>query len=101
MILRAVVMSIVLCGAAAAQEIKSDELILSLETSYEKAADKAGTAVVAIKVDREAEVVPKAPGPSGLRGRFGMPEDVFAKRPSAWCSGVIVESTGIILTTHF
>src|SRR5438105_4827639 len=89
-------------GVAAAQQIKSDDVITTLETAYEKASQKAGAAVVAIKVDREAEPVPKAPqAPPGMRGRFGMPEDVFAKRPTACCSGVIVEPTGTILTTWF
>jgi len=58
--------------------------------------------VVAIKVDREPEAAPKAAPVPGLRGRFGMPgEDVFARRPAAWCSGVIVEPDGVILTTWF
>lgn len=102
MILRTLLMAFALSGvAAAAQEIKSDDLILSLEQAYEKAADKAAAAVVAIRVDREPEVVPKPSAPPGFRGRFGMPEDVFAKRPSAWCSGLVVEPDGVILTTHF
>ena len=29
------------------------------------------------------------------------PEDVFAKRPNGWCTGLIVESSGVILTTYF
>jgi S1-C subfamily serine protease len=53
-------------------------------------------------VDREPEAAaPKLPTPRGMRGPFGPPEDVFAKRPAAWCSGVIVESSGTILTTYF
>ena len=99
--LRTLVMVLALGGAAYAQDrqnIKSDDVVQSLETSYERVCEKVGPAVVAIKVDREAE--PKAPAPAGPR-RFGMPEDVFAKRPAAWCSGLIVESTGTILTTYF
>ncbi|MBI3857035.1 MAG: PDZ domain-containing protein [Planctomycetes bacterium] len=101
--LRALVLTLALASAAPAQEIKSDDLVASLESSYGKAAKAAGPAVVAIKVDREPETssAPKGPVP-GLRGRFGMPpEDVFAKRPAAWCSGLIVESSGTILTTYF
>jgi S1-C subfamily serine protease len=103
MILRTLVLVLALAGAAAAQEIKSEDVITTLETCYTKCIEKAGPSVVAIKVDREPEVVPKPSGPPGLRGgRFGMPlEDVFAKRPSAWCSGVIVEADGTILTTYF
>ncbi len=100
MILRTLVVVLALSGVAAAQQIKSDDVITTLESAYEKAAEKAGAAVVAIKVDREPDPKPAAP-PGGMRGRFGMPEDVFAKRPTAWCSGVIVESTGTILTTYF
>ena len=100
--LRTLVMVLALGGAAYAQDrqnIKSDDVVQSLETSYEKVCEKVGPAVVAIKVDREAE--PKAPAPAGGPRRFGLPEDVFAKRPAAWCSGLIVEPTGTILTTYF
>lgn len=90
-----------LAAAAPAQEIKSDDILTTLESSYEKAAEKASPAVVAIRVDRDPEPAPKS-GPSvpGLR-RFGMPEEVFAKRPAAWCSGMIIEASGTILTTYF
>lgn len=101
MVLRTLVVGLALCGIAQAQEVKSDDLVSSLESSYEKAADKAGPAVVAIKVDREPEAAPRLTLPPGMRGRFGPPEDVFAKRPVAWCSGVIVEPAGTILTTYF
>jgi S1-C subfamily serine protease len=91
-----------LAAAVPAQEIKSDDVVTTLETAYEKASDKAGPAVVAIRVERESEEKPKSPSAPGLRGRFGIPpEDVFAKRPSAWCSGIVVEATGTILTTYF
>jgi S1-C subfamily serine protease len=89
-------------GFASAQEIKSEDALTTIETSFEKAADKAGPAVVSIKVDREPEAGPKPSTAPGLRGRFGMPpEDVFSRRPSGWCSGTIVEPTGVILTTYF
>src|SRR5579862_6959664 len=89
-------------GFTSAQEIKSEDAISTLENAYEKAAEKAGPAVVAIRVDREPEPVTKNGPGSGLRSRFGMPpEDVFARRPSGWCTGVVVESTGTILTTFF
>lgn len=100
----AILFALAVPAAAHAQnrrDIKSDDLVTSLESSYEKAADKAGPAVVAIRVDREPEPAPKTPGFPGLRSRFTMPEDVFAKRPSAWCSGVIIEESGTILTTYF
>jgi S1-C subfamily serine protease len=91
-----------LAAALPAQEIKSDDVVTTLEATYEKAAEKAGPAVVAIRVDREPEAAPKSPSAPGLRGRFGIPpEDVFAKRPAGWCSGVVVESSGTILTTYF
>src|SRR4030095_6456317 len=57
-----------------------------------------------IKVDREPEAdKPKAPTIPGFRRGFGMmpPEDVFARRPVAWCSGVVIEPNGTILTTYF
>lgn len=93
---------LLLTAAAPAQEIKSDDVITTLETAYEKAGDKAGPSVVAIRVEREAEAAPKSHSAPGLRGRFGIPpEDVFAKRPAAWCTGVVVESSGTILTTYF
>ena len=98
MILRTLAVVFALSGVAAAQQIKSDDLVTTLESAYEKASAKAGPSVVAIKVDREPEAKPPAPGG---RGRFGMPEDVFAKRPAGWCSGLIVESSGTILTTWF
>ena len=101
MILRTLAFVLALGGMAAAQEIKSDDVISSMESAYAKASAKAGAAVVAIKVDREPEQVARPAAPPGMRGRFGMPEDVFAKRPNAWCSGVIVESSGTILTTYF
>jgi len=86
----------------AAQEIKSEDAIATLENSYEKAAEKSAPSVVAIRVDRETETVPKTSPAPGLRGRFGMPpEDVFAKRPTGWCTGVVVEADGTILTTYF
>jgi serine protease Do len=88
-------------SVAAAQQIKSDDVVTTLESAYEKVADKVGPAVVAIKVDREAEAAPKSQVPPGMRGRFGMPEDVFAKRPTGCCSGLIVEPSGTILTTYF
>src|SRR5262249_6675855 len=73
MMLRTLALVFALSGAAAAaQEIKSDDLISSLESTYSKVCEKAGPAVVGIRVDREPE--PKAPQPPGPR-RFGMPED--------------------------
>jgi serine protease Do len=101
----------VLLGAAswpaAAQEIASDDLAVTLERMYQKAAEKAAASVVAIKVDREPEPEKKpvpAPAPSPRPGFFPRPsfEDVFARRPvDAWMSGTIVDSDGLILTTSF
>lgn len=105
MILRTLALALALCGTALAQEkqnIKSEDLVTTLENAYEKASDKAAACVVAIKVDRDPEPAAKAPPASGLRSRFGLPpEDVFAKRPSGWCTGLIIESSGTILTTYF
>jgi S1-C subfamily serine protease len=101
MILRTLAVLLALTGVAAAQQIKSDDVVTSLEGAYEKASQKAGPAVVSIKVEREAEPAAKPATPPGMRGRFGMPEDVFAKRPAGGCSGLIVESSGTILTTWF
>lgn len=102
MILRTLLLALALSGSALAQEIKSEDLVTTLETSYEKASEKAASCVVAIKVDREPEEKPKAPAIPGLRSRLGIPpEDVFAKRPTAWCTGLIVEPNGTILTTYF
>ena len=105
MIIRTLVLVLALAGStaiAAGQEIKSEDVVTTLESGYATAAAKAGPAVVAIKVDREPEAAAKPSGQPGLRGRFGMPvEDVFARRPAACCSGVIVEPEGVILTTYF
>lgn len=89
-------------GVAAAQEIRNEDAISTIENAYQTASEKAAASVVAIRVDREPETVSKPqPGP-GLRGRFGLPrEDVFQKRPAAWCSGLVIEPSGVILTTNF
>jgi S1-C subfamily serine protease len=89
-------------AGAPAQEIKSEDAIATLENAYEKAAEKAGLSVVAIRVDREPESAPRTGPAPGLRGRFGIPpEDIFARRPSGWCTGLVVEPSGTILTTYF
>lgn len=103
MILRTLVLALALGGVAAAQEIRTTDVVTEIERSYEKAAQKAAAAVVAVKVDREPEAEkPKSIPLPGMR-RFGMqpPEDVFARRPVAWCSGVVIEPGGTILTTYF
>jgi S1-C subfamily serine protease len=80
----------------ARQEVGSDDGLSALESSYEKAADVASRAVVAIRVDRET--VPLRFNPFG----GGPIPEIFAKRPrAAWCTGLIVEPGGTILTTHF
>jgi S1-C subfamily serine protease len=104
MILRTLVVALALCGIASAQEIRTSDAVTEMETSYQSAANKAAPAVVAIKVDREPETEkPKAPTIPGFRRGFGLqpPEEVFAKRPVAWCSGVVIEPNGTILTTYF
>jgi len=105
MILRTLVMALALCGiASAAQEIRTPDAVTEIETSYQSAAQKAAAAVVAIKVDREPETEKsKAPTIPGFRRGFGMqpPDDVFARRPVAWTSGVVIEPNGTILTTYF
>jgi serine protease Do len=104
MILRTLALLFALGGMAVAQEIRTSDVVTELEVAYQKAADKAAAAVVAIKVDREPEVAekPRTMPIPGMRRGFGLPpEDVFAKRPVAWCSGVVIEPSGIILTTYF
>lgn len=102
-------MSTILLAAAllAPQEIAKDrDPVAALESALLGATDKAAPAVVAIKVTREPEP-PKPAAPAPRRSPFrGMPfnplQDVFANRPKdAWCSGVVAESDGTILTTHF
>ncbi|MBV8879927.1 MAG: trypsin-like peptidase domain-containing protein [Planctomycetaceae bacterium] len=90
-------------AVARGQEIKNEDPVSTIETAYQSASEKAAPSVVAIRVDREPEAAPKPqPGP-GLRGRFGQPrEDPFARRPaSAWCTGLVIEASGTILTTNF
>jgi len=106
--LRALVCFLALSGLALAQdkqEVKGDGLVVTLETLYQKAIDKAAPTVVAIKIEREAEPEKPAPAPAPRSGPLaplrGLP-DIFAKRPvDAWCSGTIVEPDGLIVTTCF
>jgi S1-C subfamily serine protease len=101
-------LGLALPAAALAQdkaEVKSDNAAATLEVLYQKAIEKAAPAVVAIKVEREAEPEKPAPAapsrPSPLGPFRGLP-DVFAKRPAdAWCSGTVVEPDGLIVTTCF
>jgi serine protease DegQ len=105
MILRTLVMTLALCGFASAQEIRTSDAVSEMESAYQSAAQKAAPAVVAIKVDREPEAAekPRTGSIPGFRRGFGMepPPEVFAKRPVAWCSGVVIEPNGTILTTYF
>lgn len=91
----------------APQEIAKDaDPVAAIESATMKAVEKASAAVVAIKVEREPEA-PKPAAEAPRRNPFrGMPfnpmQDVFANRPKdAWCSGVVAEADGTILTTHF
>lgn len=91
---------------AAPQEIgKPEDPLAAMEAALLRAVEKASPAVVAIKVEREPDPPkPSAEAPRrGLRGLpFGGMQDVFAERPKgAWCSGVVAEADGVILTTHF
>jgi S1-C subfamily serine protease len=95
-----------LLSAAAQVDVANPDPVAAMESMTLKAVEKAAAAVVAIRVEREPE--PAKPAPSGRRpgplgrGLMQMPEDVFAKRPEgAWCSGVVAEADGLILTTHF
>lgn len=90
----------------APQEIaKDNDPVGMIETAMVSAVDKASAAVVAIKVEREPEApkpAAEAPRRSPFRGMPFQMQDVFANRPKdAWCSGVVVEADGTILTTHF
>src|SRR5204863_8785970 len=100
MILRMLFLALALSGSALAQEIKSEDLVTTLENSYEKAADKAGACVVALKVDREPIAAPKGPPASGIRSRYGIPEaDVYAIAHACWCSSVVVGASAAIHST--
>lgn len=92
---------------AASQEIAGDrDPLASFETALVSAVEKASSAVVAIKVERDPEPAKPAaelPRRNPFRGMpFNPLQDVFANRPKdAWCSGVVAEADGTILTTHF
>jgi S1-C subfamily serine protease len=94
--------------ASSRQEIKSDDVVATLETRYQKVAQKVGPAIVAIRVEREPEASEKKPSeprrprrlPQG--GPMIEPPDLFATRPADfWCSGTVVESDGLVATTAF
>src|SRR5688572_29875326 len=93
--------------AAAPQEIaKDNDPVAAIESATVRAVEKAAPAVVAIKVERDpepAKPAAEAPRRNPFRGMpFNPMQDVFANRPKdAWCSGVVVEADGTILTTHF
>jgi S1-C subfamily serine protease len=92
--------------AAAQEAVKADDPLAAVETATVRAIEKAAAYVVAIKVERDAEPPkPSAelPRRNPLRGMpFNPMQDVFANRPKdAWCSGVVIEADGLILTTHF
>ncbi len=92
--------------AAAQEAVKTDDALAAVELATVRAIEKAASCVVAIKVEREAEPPKPTPEPSRRPGLRGMPfhpmQDVFANRPKdAWCSGVVLEADGLILTTHF
>ncbi len=105
--MRTMLMLALLALPAAAQEkIKTDDALSAVEAATVRAIEKAAPYVVAIKIEREAEAAKpaaEAPRRSPLRGLpFNPMVDVFAARPKdAWCSGVVLEADGLILTTHF
>lgn len=107
---RALVLVGLTAAGAAAQESPAssaaEELAANLEDLYRTAAQRAAACVVALKVEREPEArrepAPAAPRTPALPGRPAGAEDVFARRPSgAWCTGTVVESSGLIVTTFF
>lgn len=82
-----------------------ENLTTSLESLYARAGKRAAESVVAIRVEREAELAEKIPALERLKRAFsGMSvhSRVFAKRPKdSWCTGTIVEPDGVIVTTWF
>jgi S1-C subfamily serine protease len=99
----ALVLAAAFPAASASQEIRSEDPLAAIESSYQKAVARAGGSVVALRVERDPEPAPKA-APKPAPRLPGLPpgDDVFGRRPkNAWCSGVVVEPDGLILTTHF
>jgi S1-C subfamily serine protease len=92
-----------LAAPAAAQEIRAEDPLGAMESTLQSALSKAAGSVVGIWVDREPEAPKPAPKAEPRMRMPGAPlEEVFAKRPhGAWCSGVVAEASGIVLTTHF
>lgn len=93
-----------LLASVGRQEIKSDDIVTTLETRHEKVAQKVGPAVVAIRVEREPdpEKKPAERRPRRPAGTPPEPPDLFASRPADfWCSGTIVDGGGLIATTAF
>lgn len=103
------VLALSAAGGLAQVDVAHRDPVAAMESMTLKAIEKSAASVVAIRVEREPEPpkaapapTPRRPGPFGRGLLPGMPEDVFAKRPvGAWCSGVVAESDGLILTTHF
>src|SRR4026209_2442027 len=84
MILRTLVLALALGGVAAAQEIRTPDLVTKRERASQKPAQRAAGSVAAIKVDREPEADRSKSLPiPGMRRFGGMqpPADAFAKRP--------------------
>ncbi len=95
-------LALALVASAVAPPAQDSDVGTALEASYRKAAERAQASVVAIKVEREAEAAPPPRGSGGGRVGFPFGPGVFSKRPAgAWCSGLVAEADGTILTTFF
>jgi len=89
-------LALLLWGAAAASAQADDAAILrAFEGGYARAIEKAAAVTVSIKVDRQPEKQPRPASPTGIFG------GVFALRPDAPVSGLIVEPDGWIATSYF
>jgi S1-C subfamily serine protease len=123
------VFALAAAGAAWAQGRDEDRKILStFESAWQKAAERAASAVVAIRVDREETRAAKAPAMNNpmvdggvfkkppdravfvcwecdieesAAGKCGKCEKDLAKTNRSLCSGTILEADGVIATTCF
>jgi serine protease Do len=95
-------LGLALLRPAAAQDRGTADAVASMELRLQSTIARAAGSVVAIWVDREPEAAPAKP----LAPRLPVPGlpgmEAFGRRPvGAWCSGVIAEADGLVVTTHF
>lgn len=75
------------------------DLNSEFESQYAKVRESTARAIVTIDVDREAEE--KQPRGSGLMNMLQGGSRIFAKRPKAPVTGLVVDPEGWILTTRY